>query len=200
MTTQGADYCAAGIYSSFSSFTRRALNHTLAESGVSLSDADSEALMQAYDSLSTFPDVQPMLDKLKEVKDIKKVIFSNGTHSMVSSSVKNSPDLSPHAKMFDDIVSVEDVRKFKPAPETYLHLAQKVGKDIHDMEQMGEIFLVSGNPFDVVGGRAVGMNAIWVDRAGNGWQDDMMPGSSNGPTEIVTSLDQVVDIAIRASR
>jgi 2-haloacid dehalogenase len=118
---------------------------------------------------------------------------------MVSSSVQNSPDLSPHAKMFDDIVSVEDIRKFKPAPETYHHLAQKVGKDIHQKEQMEEIFLVSGNPFDVVGGRAVGMNAIWVDRAGTGWQDDLMPGSRTGPTEIVRSLDQVVDIAVKAS-
>jgi 2-haloacid dehalogenase len=199
MTSQDADCCIAGIYLPFSSFTRRALNHAVAESGVSLSDEDSEALMKAYDSLSTFPDVQPMLDKLKEVKDIKKVIFSNGTHSMVSSSVRNSPDLSPHATMFDGIVSVDDIRKFKPAPETYHHLAQKVGKDILHKEQMEEIFLVSGNPFDVVGGRAVGMNAIWVDRAGNGWQDDMMPGSRNGPTEIVRSLDQVVDIAVKAS-
>lgn len=156
--------------------------------------------MKAYDSLSTFPDVQPMLDKLKGAKDIKKVIFSNGTHSMVSSSVQNSPDLSPHAEVFDDIVSVEDIRKFKPAPETYHHLAQKVGKHIDHKDQMGEIWLVSGNPFDVVGGRAVGMNAIWVDRAGNGWQDDMMPGTWAGPTEIVRSLDQVVDIAVKASK
>ena len=155
--------------------------------------------MKAYDSLSTFPDVQPMLDKLKQTKNIKKVIFSNGTHSMVSSSVQNSPDLSPYAEIFDDIVSVEDVRKFKPAPETYTHLAEKVGKDAHNKEQMAEIYLVSGNPFDVVGGRSVGMSAIWVDRAGNGWQDAMMPGTWNGPTEIVQSLDQVVDIAVKAS-
>jgi 2-haloacid dehalogenase len=156
-------------------------------------------MLKAYDSLSCFPDVKPMLDKLKETKDIKRVIFSNGTHKMVSSSVQNSPDLSPHAHIFDDIVSVEDVRKFKPAPETYHHLAQKVGKDADSKEQMGEIYLVSGNPFDVIGGRAVGMNAIWVDRAGNGWQDAMMPGAWNSPTEIVSSLDQVVEIAVRVA-
>lgn len=64
---------------------------------------------------------------------------------------------------------------------------------------MSEIFLVSGNPFDVVGGRSVGMNAIWVDRAGKGWQDSMVAGTWNGPTEIVRSLDQVVDIAVKAA-
>ena len=155
-------------------------------------------MMKAYDSLSTFPDVQPMLEKLKETKDIKRVIFSNGTHEMVSSSVKNPPDLSPYADMFDEIVSCEATRKFKPAPETYHHLAEKVGKDVDNKEQMGEVWLVSGNPFDVVGGRAVGMNAIWVDRAGNGWQDAMAPGQWNEPTEIVKSLDQVVDVVMRS--
>ena len=155
-------------------------------------------MLKAYDSLSCFPDVKPMLDKLKEITGITRVIFSNGTHKMVSSSVQNSPDLSPYAHIFDEIVSVEEVRKFKPAPETYHHLAQKVGKDVNNKEQMGEIYLVSGNPFDVVGGRAVGMNAIWVDRAGNGWQDAMMPGSWDSPTAIVRSLDQVVDIVVRS--
>ena len=187
-----------GIYLNFSSFTRSSLCHALAESGVTLNEDDTETMMKSYDSLSTFPDVQPMLDKLKSTKGIKRVIFSNGTHDMVSSSVKNSPDLSPHAEIFDDIVSVEECRKFKPAPETYHHLARRVGKNEDNANEMSEIWLVSGNPFDVVGGRAVGLNAIWVDRAGNGWQDAMMPGTWNGPTEVVKSLDQVVDIAMKA--
>jgi len=36
---------------------------------------------------------------------------------------------------------------------------------------MKDLWLVSGNPFDVTGARHSGMNAIWVDRAGNGWVD-----------------------------
>ncbi|KAK3703547.1 hypothetical protein LTR37_014394 [Vermiconidia calcicola] len=188
-----------GIYLDFSRFTRRALSHALAESDVSLDDAQTEGMMKAYDSLSTFPDVQPMLERLKSVPEIKKVIFSNGTHAMVSSSVNNSPDLAPHADAFDDIVVVEECRKFKPAAETYHHLATKVGKSVDDKKEMGEIFLVSGNPFDVCGGRAVGMNAIWVDRAGTGWQDAMMPGTCNEPTKIVRSLEEVVDVVIKAA-
>jgi 2-haloacid dehalogenase len=189
-----------GIYLDFSNFTRRSLAHAVAESGVSLTDGQTDELMQSYDSLSTFADVAPMLKKLSKRSEIsKKVIFSNGTHAMVSSSVKNSADLSPHADAFDAIVSVEDVRKFKPAPETYTHLAQSVGKDPDDKKSMAEIWLVSGNPFDVVGGRAVGMNAAWVDRAGNGWQDSMMPGAWNGPSAIVRSLEEVVDVVMEAA-
>ncbi|KAK5172884.1 uncharacterized protein LTR77_003005 [Saxophila tyrrhenica] len=173
-----------GVYYSFSNITRRSLHHALAEAGVSLDEEQTEEMMKAYDSLSTFPDVQPMLEKIKSAPEVvgKTVIFSNGTQAMVSSSVNNSPDLSPHASSFDEIVSVDDV-----------------GKRIDNKEDMGEIWLVSGNPFDVVGGKGVGMNAIWIDRAGTGWQDAMVPGTWNRPTEIVRSLEEVVGVVVKAA-
>ena len=43
------------------------------------------------------------------------------------------------------------------------------------------------------------MNAIWVDRAGNGWQDALMLGQWSGPTEIVKSLDEVVTTVMKAA-
>ena len=115
---------------------------------------------------------------------------------MVSSSLTNSsPSL---AAAFDSIIVVEECRKYKPAPETYNHLAARVGKDVLDAEQMAEIWLVSGNPFDVVGGRAVGMNAIWVDRAGTGWLDAMILTEGTRPTEVVGGLGEVVDVVLAA--
>ncbi|EMD00263.1 hypothetical protein BAUCODRAFT_119809 [Baudoinia panamericana UAMH 10762] len=181
-----------GQYEDFSTLTRRSLKHALSESSCYLSGGQTDELMQAYDSLSCFPDVEQTLESLKTAPDLRAVVFSNGTHEMVSSSVQNSPDLSPHADVFDDIIVVEEVRKFKPAPEVYSRLARKVGKDPQSEEQMKEIWLVSGNPFDVVGARAVGMNAVWVDRAGTGWQDSLVEGEKGRPTEVVKSLDQVV--------
>lgn len=156
-------------------------------------------MMEAYDSLSTFPDVQPCLEKIKEIKDIRVVIFSNGTHDMVSSSINNSPDLSPLASVFEDIIVVEHCRKYKPAHEVYQHLAEKMKKDTLDAKAMGQIWLVSGNPFDVVGGKAVGMNAIWVDRASSGWQDCLITSERGVPNEIVKSLDEVVGIIKRVA-
>lgn len=146
--------------------------------------------MEAYDSLSTFPDVSPALQSLSSISSITAVVFSNGTTSMVSNSVHKSPDLSPHASLFKDLVVVEEVKCFKPAPPVYEHLAKKMGKE----GKMGEMWLVSGNPFDVVGARAVGMQAIWVDRSGGGWTDQLVQGEIGGPTAIVKSLEEVVEI------
>ncbi|KAF2087196.1 haloacid dehalogenase [Saccharata proteae CBS 121410] len=173
-------------YEPFSTITQRSLRQALAESSVSLSQSDIDALMRAYDSLSTFPDVAGCLTALKAQSNVTAAVFSNGTHSMVSNSVQRSPDLGPHASVFADIVVVEEVRKFKPAPEVYYHLAAQMGKK---REDMGDMWLVSGNPFDVVGARSVGMKAAWVDRAGAGWQDSLMPEMK--PTVVLKSLEEL---------
>jgi 2-haloacid dehalogenase len=163
------------------------LLHALAESDVDLRKEDIDGLMKAYDSLSTFPDVIPALKSVASNPNITAVVFSNGTQSMVSNSVFHSQDLSPHAGVFHDLVTVDEVKKYKPAPEVYLHLAEKVGKQ---KSQMGDMWLVTGNPFDVVGARNMGMKAAWVDRAGRGWQDAAIPGLP--PTVIGGGLEEIV--------
>lgn len=110
-------------YIDFQTITRRALLHALVEASVSLQDKDVDALMKAYDTLSTFPDVDGCLKAVSDAKNTTAVVFSNGTHSMVSMSVKESPDLKPHGGVFKDIVVVEEVEKFKPHPDVYFHLA-----------------------------------------------------------------------------
>ena len=152
--------------------------------------------MKAYDCLSTFSDVTPALQALAKESGITAVVFSNGTQTMVTNSVKSSPDLGPHASVFKDIVTVEEVKRFKPAPAVYYHLAEKVGK-AKTKEAMGEMWLVSGNPFDVVGARSVGMQAVWVDRAGNGWVDQLVHELEGKPTVVVRDLEEVVDAVKR---
>lgn len=108
---------------------------------------------------------------------------------MVSNSVTRSADLKDQADVFRDIVTVDEVRQYKPARETYMHLARKVGLE-DDLER---IWLVSGNPFDIVGAKTAGLNAIWVNRRDQrGWEDGLMEGEKGRPTEVVTKLEEVV--------
>jgi 2-haloacid dehalogenase len=172
----------------------------LAESGVTLSNSDIEKLMEAYDSLGTFPDVAPALRSLAADPHIDAYVFSNGTEAMVSASVHKSPSLSPHASVFKGLVTVDEIRVFKPDAKGYQHLATRVGKSTAK-EDMASLWLVSGNPFDVVGARSAGMQAAWVDRAGGhhgrgGWTDKLGDLASGGPTVIVKGVDEAVN-AIR---
>ncbi|KAI4121322.1 MAG: hypothetical protein LQ338_006433 [Usnochroma carphineum] len=146
--------------------------------------------MQAYDSLSTFPDVTPALDSLVNHSGITPVIFSNGTQEMVSNSAYHSPDLAPYSHVFKDIITVEEVQRFKPHPDVYFHLARKMGKG---RDQIGDMWLVSGNPFDIVGAKAVGMKAAWVDRSGTGWVDGLIEGEEGKPDLVVEGLGEVVE-------
>lgn len=144
--------------------------------------------MQAYDSLSTFPDVNAALDSIAADRTIQAVIFSNGTKTMVSNSVLRSKCLLPHASVFQNIVTVDEIQQYKPSKASYEHLAKQTGTDL---SQMSKLWLVSGNPFYIVGARATGMQAIWVDRVHAGWKDAAVPKLQ--PTAIIHSLEHIMD-------
>ena len=86
---------------------------------------------------------------------------------------------------------MHETRKFKPDPKVYRFLAEEVGKKVPD--EMGEIWLVSSNPFDIVGARAVGMKTAWVDREGRGWIDALVPLEEGQPSVIVNRLEEAID-------
>ena len=72
---------------------------------------------------------------------------------MVTSSVEESPSLSSYREVFKALITVQEIEVFKPDKKAYEHLAKKVGKQ-QDLES---IWLVTANPFDVVGARSAGI-------------------------------------------
>jgi 2-haloacid dehalogenase len=184
------------LYKPFSEITSAALKHALLESSVSLTDENISKLMKAYNNLGTFPDVKPGLDAITSDPSIDAYVFSNGSDEMVTSSVNESPSLSAHASIFKGLVTVQEIEVFKPDPTVYHHLVRKVGKSFGN-EDMASVWLVSGNPFDIVGARAAGINAAWVDRgaghSGNGgWTDQLGTLASGGPTISVSGVEEAV--------
>ncbi|MDH1933235.1 HAD hydrolase-like protein, partial [Pseudomonas sp. GD03696] len=59
---------------------------------------------------------------------------------------------------FDAVVSVEEVRSFKPDPAVYTHLLYNCGVPA------GQLCLVSSNPFDVLGAGHAGLQTAWLRR------------------------------------
>ncbi|KFZ23630.1 hypothetical protein V502_01891 [Pseudogymnoascus sp. VKM F-4520 (FW-2644)] len=176
------------IYKDFSTVTRASLTHALAEASLSLDPAAIDSLMRAYDSLDLNADAGPGLMSLQSSTAIDAYIFSNGSPAMLKASVTKSLSLAQFQGIFRDIVSVEDVNVYKPDPRAYHHLAGRVGRG--DLES---IWLVSSNPFDIVGARAAGLKAAWVDRQGLGWIDGLgeLVGGK-GPTIVVRGVDEAV--------
>lgn len=183
---------STAIYKPFSAITEASLKHALADSSLAntLSEKDVASLMKAYDSLGLFPDVETGLKALSSNPDLVPYVFSNGTDAMVSSSVNQSPALAKYKDVFKGLITVQEIEIFKPDPRVYHHLAKKVGKE----GDLNNVWLVSGNPFDIVGARAVGMQAAWVDRAGNGWVDGLgeLMDTRCAPTIVVDGVEGAV--------
>lgn len=179
-------YLRTGRFLPFSEVTRNALSHTLAEAhGAEPTEDNLDRLMSSFEDMGTFPDVSPALSRLASTPDVLPVVFTNGTKPMISHSLR-SKDLAPYSNVFQDIVTVDDVQQFKPAPAVYKHLAEKVGL----MNQLEDVWVITANPFDVNGARNVGMNAIWIDRGLTGWTDRAEPGLQ--PTATLHSLEDVI--------
>ena len=113
-------------------------------------------LLSLYKVLSTFPEVNEVLKKLKE-KKYKIAILSNGTPSLINELVKsNNLD-----NMFDDIFSIEQVKVYKPDTKVYNIPIQKY------KIQNDEVVFLSANTWDISGGGNFGYNAVWVNRNSN---------------------------------
>lgn len=61
-------------------------------------------------------------------------------------------------KFFLDIVSVDEVKSFKPNPGVYGYFLRKASASGDSS------WLVSSNPFDVLGAHSAGMKAVWIKR------------------------------------
>lgn len=181
---------AMGIYRSFRDITEAALQQAADEAKLALRPEHRVELIRAYDALNLFPEVQFALDALEAVQDrVDCYIFSNGPAAMIHASVTNSPTLSRYANLFKGEISVEEVRAFKPDGRVYDHLVRETGHE--DREE--EVWLVSANAWDVVGARARGLQAAFVDRRGGGWTDrlgDVIGGIK--PSVIASGVDRAV--------
>jgi 2-haloacid dehalogenase len=140
-------------YRNFDACTAQALRFVSRQFGISLSEESREQLMSKYQQLPAYPDVAAALDELA-ARGFTIAACSNGTEGAVRGLLDHAGILPRFIK----IVSVDPIRTFKPDPAVYEHLIAEV----HAKKEM--IWLISSNPFDVIGAKACGLRAAWVQR------------------------------------
>lgn len=140
-------------YLDFDTCTAQALAYVSERMGVALSASDRDELLARYRALPAFPEAGSALRELK-TSGYDLVAFSNGTES----SVRNLLDHADLLGNFGAVISVDDIQSFKPDPLVYAHLAKRVGLP------KSSIWLISSNPFDVIGATSYGLRSAWVRR------------------------------------
>jgi len=135
-------------YVPFSTITREALAYACEALGLELSVAQMEGLMGEYLNLAMYPDVAGTLGRLKA----KQAILSNGSPDMLLPLVKNS------GLKLDAVISVDELKIFKPAPPVYELAVRKLGTT---KEKIG---FVSSNCWDALGAKSHGFAVYWINR------------------------------------
>lgn len=140
-------------YRPFDRVTRAALDRALVVTGVDIPETDREELVAAWTRLPAFRDAAPAIDALR-ARGHRCVAFSNGTAKGLEALLDHA-GLAAH---LDDVLSVETVGTYKPAPAVYDHLVAAGGTD------RDATWLISGNAWDVIGAGTAGLATAWLQR------------------------------------
>ena len=141
-------------YADFWQITQDALVYATRSLQLDLTAEKRVQLMDAYRTLRAFPDVQPGLRQLKS-KGLGLAILSNGEPQMLESATRSAGI----ADLLDCVISVDDVKVFKPSPRVYGLAAARLSVPV------GDIGFVSSNGWDVAGATAAGLSAFWIQRS-----------------------------------
>jgi 2-haloacid dehalogenase len=134
----------------FSTVTREALAFACEALSLPLSVTRMEALMGEYLMLDTYPEVKAALQGIA----VRKAILSNGSPDLLDPLVQHS------GLKLDAVLSVDELKIFKPAPEVYAMAVQKFRLP---KERIG---FVSSNCWDALGAKSFGFQVYWINRSG----------------------------------
>lgn len=140
-------------YQPFSVCTAQALDYTTLAFDLTLSDADRRLLLAAYRELPAYKDVPDALRALQDAGR-RNYAFSNGEPEDLE-YLLDYADLDP---VLDGVVSVHDIQSYKPDPDVYAHFLATT------RSKKEATWLVSGNPFDVIGAHNAGWQTAWIRR------------------------------------
>lgn len=141
-------------YENFAVCTRDALDYTSACYKTVLTGDQKQELLDSYRALPAFEDVTEGLIRLTE-NGYRLYALSNGA----SNAVETLLEEADVAEYFEGVVSVDEIKTFKPCPDVYHHFLEKTATDVKSA------WLISSNPFDVIGAISAGMRAAWVKRS-----------------------------------
>ena len=175
-------------YVPFWQVTEEALVFSTRKLGLDLTDDARKLLMSQYTCLSAFPENLGALKELKKL-GLPLAILSNGTPDMLDIAVKSAGMNG----LFDHLLSVEAVKKYKTAPEAY-----RLGPDGFKLPTR-EILFVSSNCWDAIGATWFGYTTFWINRSGQPLEELGVPPTAQGRllTDVVSYVNNPLKNSIK---
>lgn len=148
--------------------------HDIAAGNLSgmLNDDQIAHVLAGFQELDTNPDVPDGIRRLTEA-GYRLAALTNGATALSESMFERAGILD----QFEQRLSVEDVERWKPAPESYRYVSSVCGAPPERMA------LVAVHPWDIHGAQQVGLVGVWLNRT-----DETYPPYLPDPDLVVTDL------------
>ena len=166
-------------YTPFWEVTKDGLDWAMEKVGLTDDPELRERLLALYWELAAYREVPVMLARLKAAGKTC-AILSNGSVDMLEGAV----DSAGIGVFLDAVLSVEEVRIFKPSSRVYDMVGQRFGCGKDD------VLFVSSNGWDIAGATRYGFETVWVNRAGD--PVDRLP---HGPAHTLSDLTTIPELA-----
>lgn len=163
-------------YQPFNTLGGDALGIVAQMAGVELSAEDRAAVVARMSDAPPHADVIPGLTQLKEA-GFRLAALTNSSHDAMTYKL-TSAGLAP---FFDQMLSVDGVQKFKPAPEVYRYAAESLGITTNEM------MMVAAHDWDITGAMRAGYQGAYIAREGQ-----VVAENAEKPTYVASDL---VDLA-----
>jgi 2-haloacid dehalogenase len=144
---------ATGGFEPFRQVLDGALEQVAAKMGVQTTSASREEVLEGLKELPPHPDAGEALETLAGA-GIRVLAVSNGAAALTRHLFRQSG--LDH--FVERVISVEDVRRSKPAREVYDFAAREAGVE------PGEVALVATHPWDIHGAKSAGWLGAYVAR------------------------------------
>ncbi|SKB34177.1 2-haloacid dehalogenase [Salegentibacter holothuriorum] len=142
-------------------------------------NTEIKSILSEITKLPAFPDVKPGLEQLKNA-GYTLIAFSNGKPDVLKSQL----EFAEIDSFFDGIHSVEEIKKYKPHPESYQYILDKF--EI----KKNKALMVAAHPWDILGAKRANLKTCFIKRQGESfYQLAQKPDISvNGIDEILEKL------------
>ncbi|HYS79392.1 MAG TPA: haloacid dehalogenase type II [Anaeromyxobacteraceae bacterium] len=174
---------ASGTFKPFREIAGGALEVLAAQHGLAPDRAGLDAVLDAFGTLEPHPDVRPAFELLR-ARGVTVATLSNGGVATTRGLLDRCGLLPLVAR----VMGVDEIRRYKPAKDIYLHAARTMGL------APGRVAMVAVHAWDLEGARRAGLVTAWASRLERRYHPAMEPPDISaddlvGVAEALSSLD-----------
>jgi 2-haloacid dehalogenase len=170
-------------YRDFGTLAGSALQVVAARRGIDMPEDERRAILGTIRELPPHPDVIPNLDRLRTA-GFRLATLTNSAPAVVADQIF----FAGLSGFFETLISVDEVRAFKPSPKPYHMAASRLGVSVE------QVRLIAAHDWDVFGALRAGCRAGFIARGGRIYhplfvEPDVMGPDLGKVTDRILELD-----------